>query len=472
MFGIEQWALMAYALNLLLVLSILFFMLYQRRSPQSLTTWGLTLFLLPFFGVLLYLVLGSRKLLYKKNKPNILLQTLEEDSFSGRPTSQLANAMKQLLYANQIDSATHQNTLAFISDPVMAYHQLHNAILSAKTSIHIETYVFELDSTGQSILTALTEKAKQGVEVRLLLDAVGTLRLYLNSHPLKAFKKAGGRYGFFQPLFKGFLSRQMNLRNHRKLFIFDGKTAFTGGMNLSHDYMGEMPDTTNNPFWIDTLFKLTGSVVNHHQTTFNEDWFYTSQEKLIHHPQSPPLNKADKPTSILTIPSGPDINSDALFESLLLSIHAAQKKLIIATPYFIPDSAIMNALMMAIKRGVAVCLITNQTSDHLIFDLGSASFIRQLREAGGKIYCFPTQIMHAKLMIIDNQAAFFGSANLGYRSLFLNYEISHFIADKAVIEKLTTWTEMKIQQSHPYRPHSNKVHRFFENLTRVFAPLL
>ncbi|PLA73932.1 cardiolipin synthase [Hydrogenovibrio sp. SC-1] len=472
MFSIEQWALLAYGINLLLVLSILFFMLYQRRSPQSLTTWGLTLFLLPFFGVLLYLVLGSRKLLYKKNKPNILLHPLESPPSNPSFHAPLPSAITQLLYANQIDSVTYHNTIAFIAEPEEAYQQLLKAIHSAKTAIYIETYVFELDETGHAILNALTEKAKQGVEVRILFDAVGTLNLYLNARSLAEFKRAGGRYGFFQPLFKGFLSRQMNLRNHRKIFIFDGQITFTGGMNLSQDYMGQT-SSSERPFWIDTLFKIKGASVNHHQTIFMEDWFYTSQERLtpIAQDSSHQIDH-NHATSITTIPSGPDINSDALFESFLLSIHAAQKNLIIASPYFIPDSAIMNALMMALKRGVNVCLITNQTSDHLIFDLGSASFIRQLLEAGGNVYCFPSRVMHAKLMIIDQQAAFFGSANLDYRSLFLNYEISHFVSDSQLIKTLMEWVEIKIQEAETYQPSQHKVHRFFENLTRVFAPLL
>lgn len=470
MFVIEQWVLIAYALNLLLVLSILFLMLYQRRSPQSLTTWGLTLFLLPFVGVLLYLVLGSRKLLYKKNKPNILLQAPAQSTNGVNSTSALSRAIGQLLQANQIDSHTVHNTLTFIDNPIEAYQQLLEAIHSARTSIHIETYVFELDVTGKALLQALTDKARQGVEVRLLLDAVGTLGLYLNASSLASFKSAGGRYRFFQPLFKGFLSRQMNLRNHRKLFIFDNQIAFTGGMNLSQDYMGAKV-TPESPFWIDTLFEMTGDVVSHHQTIFLEDWFYTSQERLTCATNTTPLKKNSK-TAVITIPSGPDINSDALFESFLLSIHAAQSTLLIATPYFIPDNTIMNALVMAIKRGVNVCLITNQTSDHLIFDLGSASFVRQLLDVGGKVYCIPSTIMHAKLMIIDQQAAFFGSANLDYRSLFLNYEICNFISDSEVVKTLTNWAEIKIQQAQPYHSSTHKIHRFFENLTRVFAPLL
>lgn len=470
MFGIEHWALLAYGINLLFVVSILFFMLYQRRSPQSLTNWGLTLFLLPFLGVLLYLILGTRKLLYKKNKPNILLRPIEPSTAKEPIDSPLASAITRLLYANQIDSATYNNAIDFIADPTEAFQQLLNAIQSAETTIYIETYVFELDQTGQALLDALTEKVKQGVEVRILFDTVGTLNLYLKAHVLAEFKRAGGRYGFFQPLFKGFLSRQMNLRNHRKIFIFDGQTAFTGGMNLSEDYMGTK-DSPERPFWIDTLFKICGASVVHHQTIFFEDWFYTSQERL-----TPPANHSTQPinlaTPILTIPSGPDINSDALFESFLLSIHAAQSNIIIASPYFIPDSAIMNALMMALKRGVKICLITNQKSDHLIFDLGSASFIRQFLEAGGNVYCFPKKVMHAKLMIIDRQVAFFGSANLDYRSLFLNYEISNFVPNSKLVKTLVDWVEQKIQQADTYQPSQNKVHRFFENLTRVFAPLL
>ncbi|MDG4812388.1 cardiolipin synthase [Hydrogenovibrio sp. 3SP14C1] len=456
-----------YLLNIVLVLITIFHMLYQRRSPQNLVAWILALILLPFVGIFFYVIFGSRKLLYKKNKPNISL----EARLDAHPKKGLAKLNDTLLSANQINSTTAGNKITFHQSAVETYQQFVQTLESAESQIYLETYSFELDITGQEILALLVRKASAGVKVRLLMDAVGSLSIYRNQQQLNALTDAGGQYSFFQPLFKNILNSQLNLRNHRKIYLIDSRTLFTGGMNLSNNYFGSQINEPKEGYWVDLLFKMEGPIVDHYQKIFNEDWHYTTQERLLVEKTS-----FSEPTTgrgfMQTIPSGPDINSDTLFESILQSIYFAKRQIVIVTPYFIPDSAIVNALMIAIKRGVKVILITPETSDHLIFDLGRGSFMREFLEHGGEIHCYAHGMMHAKLVLIDDKAALFGSANLDYRSLFINYEVTNITYSKQFITLLSDWIDNLISQSVTYQPADTKLRLLLENLARTIAPIL
>lgn len=466
-FSINQPIFWLYLFNLVLVLSALLHMLYQRRSPQNLMAWILTLILLPYIGILIYIVFGSRKFLYKQGKPNIDMQSISQVE----PENDLAIQLDRLLRSNHIAGTTNHNQVSLCQNDIDAFEQLMQAIHQAQSQIHLETYILELDQTGQAILEALIHKAKQGVQVRLLIDAMGSFSLYLRPGQLKRLKKAGGDYAFFQPLWSSFFKSQINLRNHRKIYLFDQTTLLTGGMNLSNDYLGSIATQPENGRWIDLMFKIEGPITFHYQNVFNADWFYATQEKLAaaHRPNT----EQSAPGEIMqAVPAGPDIASDALFETLLHSLYFAQNHIQIVTPYFIPDSSVMNALLIAIKRGVKVTLLTPESSDHLIFDLGRSSYMRELIEAGGKIFYYKNTMLHAKLIIIDHKSMLIGSANFDYRSLFINHEIVNFIYSKPLINELSNRIETLLDKSEPYHPSNHRLRKLFENLTRIVAPIL
>ncbi|WP_319381808.1 cardiolipin synthase [Thiomicrorhabdus sp.] len=471
--GLNQLLVVFYLLYVFLVLSAVVHMLYQRRSPQNLMAWLLTLLLLPYLGVFLYLIFGSRKFLYKRNKPKITLPTKEGGASSASAANgknRLAQQIDRLLVADRIASTTNHNRIELLGDSCAAFDAFMQALQEARASIHIETYIFELDKTGKRILQALVAKARSGVTVRLLLDAVGSFALYRRPKALRELIEAGGQVEFFQPVFKNFFNSQVNLRNHRKIYLFDDAVGFTGGMNLSDDYLGSEEDKPVNGRWKDLLFRMQGPVLLHYHTVFNEDWFYTTQEKLPLNNEWPPVEVPGE--LVQTIPSGPDIHKDALFESLLQGLYSAQQEIVIVSPYFIPDGSVMTALMVAIKRGVKVVLVSPDKSDHLIFDLGRSSYLREFSEAGGDIHFYAGKMLHAKLMVIDRQAMLFGTANLDYRSLFINHELANWVYDSHLIQQAIDWVEALIIKSHPYRPSSSRGRRLFENLTRIFAPIL
>jgi len=465
--SISQPLFWLYLINITLVLLVTLHMLYQRRSPQNLMSWILALILLPYIGVFLYLLFGSRKFLHKHYKPKISMQAISPVE----PENSLAIQLNKVLRSNDIAGATNHNQVDVYHQDTQAFEQLMLAIQNAKTHIHIETYIFELDSTGKKILDALIEKAEQGVEVCLLMDTFGSLNVHFKSKHLQKLKQAGGSYAFFQPILSSLLKGQVNLRNHRKIYLFDQKTLLTGGMNLTDDYLGPKKPKGAEKRWIDLMFKIRGPITFHYQNIFNADWHYATSEKLSEPPQPNEENTLDGET-MQAVPAGPDIDSDALYETLLHSIYFAKKTIQIATPYFIPDQSIMNALLIAVKRDVKVSVLTPESSDHLIFDLGRSSYMRELIEAGGTVHYYKGNMLHSKLIIIDQMATIIGSANFDYRSLFINHEIVNFIYSKPLIETLSNWLDEQIQYSELYQPSPNRANRLLENLSRIVAPIL
>ncbi|MGM0541952.1 MAG: phospholipase D-like domain-containing protein, partial [Pseudomonadota bacterium] len=267
------WIYLAYTT---LVITTVLHMLYQRRSPQNLMAWLLTLILLPFIGVFFYILFGSRKLLFKQRKPTIEMQPIS----TLKPDKTLAIQLDELLHANQIPGATFGNQISLHTDATLSFTIFMQAIEAAQSSIHLQTYIFEADESGLAILNVLVHKAQQGVQVRLLLDAVGSFALYRNQNALTPLIEAGGQYAFFQPLWRSFFSHQVNLRNHRKIYLFDQTLLLTGGINLTNDYLGTDATRPKNGRWIDLLCKIQGPNILHYQNVFNADWFYTTSQKL------------------------------------------------------------------------------------------------------------------------------------------------------------------------------------------------
>lgn len=451
-------------LNLLIIASqifvflVLLHMLYQRRTPQSLTVWLLVLFLLPIIGVILYLLVGTRKINQDKQKRNFELHPIHE--------TKPIDSVDALLRKNNIAGVTEINSFKFISEETAAYHEVVDALKSAKRSIHISTYVYANDVTSKAIGEILSQKAQEGIEVYLLLDAMGSLPVYLWQKPLQKMRESGVKISFFQSGLLRPISNRINLRNHRKMYIVDHKTLISGGMNISDEYMGEDPKTER---WRDILFRSQGPVVYHYFEVFMADWLYASGEELA-------LPSVDTTrygnTQIQVVPSGPELEMDALYEALLQSMYDAKERIWIVTPYFVPDDAFMQALVIAKKRGVDVKLITPDTSDHIIADLGRSAYMRELSENDIPIARYSSGMLHAKAILTDHSMAMIGSANIDYRSLFLNYELVSLCYSDDVIKEIEEWMEMLMSHSHYKVPNQGHIRLLLENVMKIFAPLL
>jgi cardiolipin synthase len=301
--------------------------------------------------------------------------------------------------------------------------------------------------------------------VRLLLDYVGCLHSL--GRRLDEFKSAGGELGLFMPVGRFSLRRRIDLRSHRKIAIADGTRCWTGGMNIATEYMGPSPKRDR---WVDLAYSIEGPAVRLLWEVFRRDWEFATDQQLV------PLTeqdfaKGDGSSSTQVVPSGPDIDGDPLYDSILAAIHAAEKRAWVVTPYFVPDEILMNALILAVRRGVDVRLIMPERSNHPLTDLVRGSYLRELQSRGARICLYEAGMMHAKGMLFDD-VALLGSMNLDARSLFLNYEIATYLYDREAVAEVEGWMRSLLARCRSGVRPVGAVRDFFEGVVRMGAPLL
>jgi cardiolipin synthase len=429
-------------------------------------SWMLAIVFMPFITVPLYFLIGIRKRENKYTKTPIQLHEVHEEDIYSPLTSD--NALSSILKKNGIPSASKGNHYALITNDTEAYARLMEEIEKATVSIELGTYVFTYDTTTQKILEALTKRANEGIQVKLLLDVVGSLGSYIWQKHFQALRDAGGEVGFFIPILSRPFQGYINLRNHRKIYLFDRKRLLSGGMNLSNEYLGEESATKR---WNDILYYLEGPAVFGFYQIFHNDWNYamglTDQLEL-------PLEAVASigESTVQVVPSGPDIPTDALYEALLNAIYTSKKRIWIVTPYFVPDENIVQALIIAHHKGIDVKLITPKHSDHLIADLGRSPYMRELDAIGVDVILYEGEMLHAKAILFDDVGGMIGSVNIDNRSLFLNYEIVTFAYSPHLIDSIESWMQTLMENSTRGMKKPSKVREAVENMMKVFAPLL
>jgi cardiolipin synthase len=449
-----------------LIFSALSHILYQKRSPTSMISWMISIFFLPYIVVPLYFLIGIRKRERKHQKDYVKFEKVGE----GMPyiiDDPHYHAFQNLLKKNGMPPATTGNSFELITDGTQAYQRMMKEIGDAKHTIDICTYLFEFDSMTKSLLGALTKRAKEGVKVRLLMDLVGSFSANFNQKGFKELKEAGGEVAFFTPILKRPFQNYINLRNHRKIYLFDQSTLLSGGMNLSNEYLGESDGTRR---WEDLLYCLKGPSVGHFYYVFYYDWVYaTKEEEAIDLKE---IEAYEGDSKVQVVPSGPDIPTDALYETLLNAIYNAKKRIWIVTPYFVPDENMAQALVIAHHKGVDIKLITPKNSDHLLADIGRSPYMRELDEIGADVVLYEGEMLHAKAILFDDIGGMVGSVNLDNRSLFLNYEVVTFVYSPQFIESIEAWMNCLIGNSSRGMRKPSKVREAVENIMKVFAPLL
>lgn len=443
----------------LLIVAILIHMLYHRRSPSAIIAWLLSIILIPYISVPLYFVIGLRKRKNRYKKSSLKLKN--------QPTDQnIQNSIDGVLRNYKIADASPNKEFTIYTDSTKVYEAFMECIEKAKSSIYISTYIFEYDKVTKEIVTALIKKANEGVKVKILIDSLGSIILYLTQYRLRELKKAGAEIEFFMPIFQMPFRNYINLRNHRKIYIFDNEKVFSGGANLSNEYLGA---TYNKKRWEDIMFLIEGTSVEQYFEIFASDWFYASNEKLKF------TKKRQEPQGdiyLQVVPSGPDMDKDAFYEALLSAIYGAKERIYIITPYFIPNNSLIEALIIAHHKGVDVRLITPKEANHTIVNLVRSSYMRELEEAGIKIHLYNGAMLHAKAILFDSKSVVLGSVNFDNRSLFLNYEVALFVYSQKIIKEIEEWAGKLIANSSFGTKNVSDSRRVFENLMRIMAPQL
>ncbi|HTR51975.1 MAG TPA: phospholipase D-like domain-containing protein [Kofleriaceae bacterium] len=429
----------------------------QRRAPGTTFAWLLAIVLIPYVGVPLYLVFGGRKLKRRGGKAALYAKGAEAPA---GPHDTIAS----MLCASGAPPPRAGNTFELLPTGETAFAEIVATLETATRSIYVSTLILGADEVGDAILGVLERKAKAGVEVHVLLDALFKRRA--GRKRLVALQTAGGHVAWFMPVIHvPFLSRlRANLRLHRKIIVVDGQVAIVGGMNLAHEYMGPTPAPER---WRDLSARVRGPAVDDLAAVFRADWAFAAGQELA----APPASPATGDTALQVVGSGPDVADDLIYDAFLSAVFAARRRLWIATPYFVPDEGLLRALVLAVRRGVDVRVVVPARSNHRTADYAGASYLRAVAAAGGSIACYEPSMMHGKAVLVDDTLAAIGSANVDMRSLFLNYEIAVFCTTPAPVGEVAAWFESRLFPQCGALAPAGRGKALVEAVARLIGPL-
>jgi len=412
----------------------------QRRDPSAAVAWVVALTLLPYVALPLYFMFGSRKL-RMRDAPPPALPLVETAADEAEAASLWARRLGRSM---GLAPAASYHALAVHADGREARAAVLDVIASARQTLDVCTFILARDGIGDEVAAALRAKAEQGVKVRLLIDGIGA---WLGGRiDLKSLRRSGVQVVKFVPPFRSILRGRANLRNHRKMIVADAQWLWCGGRNLAAEYFEGDPAkrdgaSLRNHAWHDLSFDLLGELALRACELFEKDWAYATRTALVEQCPTPPhvIGAADTPLAQL-VPSGPEQVDDTVQSLLLSGCFMARRRILAVTPYFIPDATLLMALTLAARRGVLVDIVLPRRSNHRLADVARHRPLRDLAAAGARIW-FEPWMQHAKTIVIDEQLALAGSANLDLRSLFLNYELMVAFYEPTDVRRFAQWVE-------------------------------
>jgi len=455
----------------------------ERRRPSATLAWLLAIVFLPFLGVVLYLVIGRMRAsriasrsaraadrirpVLEKHSVRTALEAGAHPEIEPR-TASLLSLGRRLATT----PASHGNRAEILVDGAAAYQSMAEASAAATDHIHVEFYIIEPDEAGMALRDRLVARARDGVEVRVLTDAVGTRLPFGFWDPLL---EAGGRAAVFEPVISPWRRRRhhrVDFRNHRKIVVVDGRVGFTGGINVGTEYLGRDPTLGR---WRDTHVRLEGPAALSLQTTFAEDWYGATGELLDaarYFPAAP-----GKDTAVVeVVDSGPDRNWSPISYVYSQAIALARERVWITSPYFVPGPHLEQTLIGAALRGVDVRLLLPGISDSWLVQQAGRSYYRRFLEAGVRIFEYERGFVHAKTMVVDSWVGTVGSANMDTRSFQLNFELNAFVYGDRFADELAGHyradlqhaAEIDLEQARNVRYPT----RLLRSVARLLSPLL
>lgn len=446
----------------------------ETRTSQGAVAWVVSLNTFPYVAVPAYWVFGRSEfqgyvlarqggLQESRGLEERLKQQLQQFRLTETPDSETDRLLERLAHM----PFTGHNSARVLVDGTDTFDAILAAIEQAQRYVLVQFFIIRDDQLGNRLRELLERKARAGVTVRVLYDEVGSHQLSRGFR--RSLTDAGVSISPFNTR-QGSANRfQINFRNHRKIVVVDGEVAFVGGANVGDEYV----DGGRFGRWRDTHVELRGPVVQAVQVPFAEDWHWATKELLFD------LNWVPRPAAddvaVLCLPTGPADPFETCAFMFLSAINAAKERLWIASPYFVPDEAIMSALQMAALRGVDVRILLPNDPDHKLVYLSSFSYLQAAESAGVKIHRYLPGFMHQKVMIVDQQYAAIGTANLDNRSFRLNFEITMIFDDRETNREVARMLEEDFQQSRPVTAAeytgSSFPFRLLVQLARLTAPV-
>jgi cardiolipin synthase len=450
-----------------------------RLDPSVRLAWIMVIEAVPLAGILAYLLFGEIRM----NHAEVQRMADVRDRLTGLRGEAPALLADPPDFARPVAAANTAvggmplrlgNRMALLEESDAAIDRLVDAIDAARGHVHILFYIWLPDHSGAKVADAISRAAQRGVSCRVIVDALGS-RALVRSAKWEEMKSAGAECVTAFPWGLPFISilfRRLDLRNHRKILVIDNRLAFTGSRNCSDVAFAVKPRFAP---WVDILLSVEGPAVRQLQSVFLGDWMsYTGQDLG---PMLQLVDAVERPgVSAQVISTGPDKRAGSISDCMAAMLHAARDRVVITTPYYVPDAALDSAVRAAARRGVDVTLILPAKNDSLVVGATSQGFYYGLLSAGAKLYLFQHGLLHAKIMTVDGRMVMFGSANLDRRSFELNYEVNMAVFDPDLVHEIDERQQSYIDRSREITLDEvrdwSMLRRLRNNLMALASPLL
>ncbi|MFP5384824.1 MAG: cardiolipin synthase [Bacteriovoracia bacterium] len=435
---------------------------FQARTPQGTVAWILGLIFFPFLAIPLFLLFGKKRLDHYEKLPGPLIPYKKniEANLSSYRFKEYQEPIEKFLTHTEVEYLTG-NKIKLLINGKEVFEEMIGAVKKAERYIFLQMYIFRADVIGKTFIEALKFQSLRGIQVYVQVERLG---LHLSKSVLRGMKEAGIHIGTFSPVHSNIL--HYNFRNHRKLLIIDGVTGFYGGINIGDDYLGRYPEIG---FWRDSNVRIDGPSVYYSQMEFLKDWHWARNE-TINVDYRVPVRCGD--VNIMILNSDPsDENHNNLLQHIEI-INSSKKRIWIANPYLIPPQGIIDALVIASKRGVDVRILVPEKSDNFLVQMASEAFLEKFWKAGIRIYKYTKGMMHQKVILLDETLALIGSSNLDYRSMYINFENSIITSDPSFLLELEFSFREDFNESYQVQLDHFKNLKFGTKLVSRFANCL
>lgn len=461
--------------EVLYVVALATWILFEKRPPVATLAWILSLIALPYVGFVIFFFLGPRRLVRKRLKHRRARGHVRAKGNvpvakgDGAPRDPRIAQIERLATKAGEPHADRCEDVRVFHDAASTYDAIEASIRAAKHHVHVAYYIFDAGRVGQRMRDALVAKAKEGVTVRLLVDDVGSSAM--TRAFVRSLRDAGVKLARFNPVTFARLRSRVDFRNHRKIVVCDGVVGFTGGINVTDDYL---PKGHVRP-WRDTHVRIEGDAVRWLQLTFLDDWHFATG----YVPRDPayfPSPRAKGDHTVQIISSGPDRETEPIQKAYFAAMALARERVYVTTPYFVPDDAILAALTTAALRGVDVRVLVPRRSDSLIVTAAARSYYDAILWAGVRVYEYQPTMHHAKTLVVDDFFAAVGTANMDNRSFRLNFEVTAVLYGDRHARELAEQFRQDLREAKEVKAHAREKlslgWRFLENGARVLSPLL
>lgn len=482
MFDWSQFWYWFYLIFLITAIPVALMIILEKRSPFKTTAWILVLILIPIVGMIFYLVFGQeyrkRKMFSRRGIKSLQnmrrmsaeqLKNIEQNQLISRAGLQKQAPLIRLLLNNSDSLLTTGNTIQLLKDGEQTFDRIFEAIETARHHIHLEYYIFADDKIGNKLKKLLIKKRNEGVEVRIIVDDVGSWGL-----SKKFFRELHAKnieiFPFMEVRFPRFTSR-VNYRNHRKIIVIDGNIGFIGGINIADRYIEGIKELG---YWRDTHLQVGGDAASTLQVIFAADWYFITKQNLYGNTYFPPLTDAPGvPVQISA--SGPDYSWKSIEQAFFAAITSARKRIYIVTPYLMPPPELKTALKTAALSQVDVRIIIPERSDATLSKWCSFSYVEELLEAGVRVFLYQKGFIHSKYLLVDDCISSIGTSNFDFRSFETNFEANAFIYQKEFTSELEQHFLSDLQQSREvkYREWRKRSLRdkIRESLAHIVSPM-